>query len=220
MSFNMYWNGIEVINPTLFSSLIVTVALILLILIAGSKIKKADPSKPPKGIVFAMEFFVTNIEAFAKSTMGEKNLKFAPFIGTLAIYLAVANLSGLLGLPTPTSDYSVALSLAVTTLAYIAIAGVKSKGVFGYLKDTYLGDLPAMLPLNIIGQISRPISLSFRLFGNILSGMIIIALLTNGLTLLSVIMPLANAYFDIFAGLMQTMIFIMLTMIWLQEATE
>ncbi len=210
-----------IVNPTVFNSVVLVLVLCVFFIICGNTVKKADPSKPSKGIVLFLEILVTTIEGLVEQTMGAKHLSFSPFIGTLAAYLICANLLGLLGLSAPTSDYNVTLALAVITIVVMVGSGIKAKGIGGYLYDTYLGDFPFLLPLNITGELAKPISLSFRLFGNILSGGIIMSLVYQALGWFSpFIAPLLHGYFDVFAGAIQTLIFIMLTMIWSQGAME
>ena len=207
--------GNTIVNPTVFNSVVLVLVLCVFFIICGNAVKKADPSKPSKGIVLFLEILVTGIEGLVK------HLNFAPFIGTLTAYLICANLLGLLGLSAPTSDYNVTLALAVITIVVMIGSGIKAKGIGGYLYDTYLGDFPFLLPLNITGELAKPISLSFRLFGNILSGGIIMSLIYQALGWFSpLIAPALHGYFDIFSGVIQTLIFIMLTMIWSQGAME
>jgi len=209
-----------VIQPAIINSLLVVVCLCIFFIICGIKMNKADPSKPSKGLVFFMEFAVSGIEKMANGMIGDKTGRFAPFIGFLIFYLPSVNLLGLTGLTTPTSNYNVTLPLALLTLTYIAGSGIRAKGFFGYLKDTVFGNVPLLFLLNIIGEMAKIVSLSFRLFGNILSGSIMIAIAVYTLSWLSiVIMPALSFVFNIFAGVMQTVIFSVLTMIWLQGAT-
>ncbi|MGL4336381.1 MAG: F0F1 ATP synthase subunit A [Turicibacter sp.] len=211
----------EVINPTVVNSVLIVFALCVFIIWSSSKIKKADPSKPSSGIVLIFELVVSTVESLVTQTMGAKHLSFAPYIGTLAIYLVFANLSGLIGLTPPTSDYNVTLALALMTIVLMIGSGIRSKGVGRYLYDTYLGDFPFLLPLNITGELAKPISLSARLFGNILSGGIIMSLVYQALGIFSpLVAPFLHGYFDIFAGAIQTLIFIMLTMIWTSGAMD
>lgn len=211
----------SIVNPTVINSVLLVTVLSILFIVFGSKIKKADPSKPSSGAVLFLEILVTGIDGLVEQTMGAKNIKFAPYIGTLAVYLVCANLLGLVGLASPTSDYNVTLALAVMTIVLMVGAGIKSRGIGGYLYEAFLGDFPFLLPLNITGELAKPISLSFRLFGNILSGGIIMSLIYQALGWFSpFIAPFAHAYFDVFSGVIQTLIFIMLTMIWTQGAME
>ena len=221
MDIFLSWNGREVLSPAIFNSVLIVIVLSIFFIICGFKVKKADPSKPSKGLVHFLELFVNGVEGFVTQVMGEKHVGFAPYIGMLAIYLAAANLSGLIGLVPPTSNYSITLAMALMTIVLMVGAGIKTKGVGSYLWDTYFGDIPVLFPLHLMGEIAKPISLSFRLFGNILSGTIILALVTTFFSYFSIlIFPALNIYFDMFAGLIQTMIFCMLTMIWSLGAME
>jgi F-type H+-transporting ATPase subunit a len=209
-----------IIQPAIINSLLVVICLCIFFIICGIKVNKADPSKPSKGLVFFMEFAVSGIENIAKGMIGDKSAKYAPFIGFLIFYLPSVNLLGLLGFKTPTSNYNVTLSLALLTLTYIAVSGIRAKGIGIYLKDTLLGNVPALFLLNIIGEAAKILSLSFRLFGNILSGVVMITVAVYMLSWISIlIMPALSFVFNIFAGVMQTVIFCVLTMIWLQGAT-
>jgi len=107
--------------------------------------------------------------------------------------------------------------LALITFILTTLEGFKSKGVFGYVKG-FFEPLPFMAPLNIIGAITNPISLAFRLFGNILGGMVVMALIYSAAPILIPI-PL-HFYFDIFSGLLQTFIFVMLTMTFISMAAD
>ena len=154
-------------------------------------------------------------------TMGEHNNGFAPYMLSLGAFLACANLSGLLGFVPPTSDYNVTLALALITFAMIHFFSVKTKGIGGYLKQ-YTEPIAILTPINILGELANPVSLSFRLFGNILSGMLIMSLVYQGLGLISkFIIPLVawplHGYFDVFSGMLQTFIFLMLSMTYINS---
>lgn len=196
-------------------SLLVTALLCVFAFVAGSKIKQANPKEKPKGLVNALEIFYTAIRSIVKDTMGEgaTRERLTPYIGTLAIYLASMNLIGLFGLKPPTSSYSVTLTLALITFVMTQYYGLKTNKLGGYIKG-YFEPMAGLFILNVLGEIANPVSLSFRLFGNILSGVIIMGLLYNALGAISpLITPWLHMYFDIFSGLIQTFIFLMLTMI-------
>lgn len=206
----------EIIIPdTIVNVYIVVFALLIFAMAVNRKIRKADLSKPPSGLLNVMEILVETVENLVKQTMGEKQVWFSPYIFTLMAFLLVANLSGLLGFTPPTSDYSVTLTLALVTFTLTQFFGIKNNGIGGYIKG-FFQPLPFLLPLNILGELANPISLSFRLFGNILSGVIIMSLIYNALGLVApLVTPVLHAYFDVFSGLLQTFIFAMLTMIFI-----
>jgi F-type H+-transporting ATPase subunit a len=208
------------IHSTVINSWIVVLLLSLFAIYVSKKIKASDPTKKPTGIVNIVEIIVVQIENLVKDTMGPDKMKFAPYIGTLALYLAVANLFGLVGFAPPTSDYNVTLALAMITFILTQYFGIKSKGLGGYFKG-FFEPIPFLFPINVIGELANPISLSFRLFGNILSGVIIMGLLYSALGYFApIVAPVFHGYFDLFAGLIQTFIFIMLTMVFVSMAMD
>lgn len=214
--------GKEIIIPdTIVNMWVVTLLLIIFAFIVNSKIKKARTDEVPSNFLNVVELIVESIEDLVKSTMGPQNIKFVPYILTLALFLAVANLFGLLGFSPPTSDYSVTFSLALVTFVLTQYWSFRNAGgIFGYLKG-FAEPMAFLTPLNVIGELANPISLSFRLFGNIMSGGIIMGLLYQALGYFAPIVaaPL-HAYFDVFSGLLQTFIFIMLSMIFIGGQAE
>lgn len=212
--------GEVIISQTIINSLIVVILLSIFAVFVNYKIKKADPHKKPTGFLNFIEVLVDSINSLVKNTMGEKFKGLAPYIGTLALYLAVANLFGLFGFKPPTSDYSIPFALAIMTFILTQFYALKHKGIGGYIKG-YFEPMWYLFPLNVLGELANPISLSFRLFGNIISGVIIMTLVYGATSYFApVIAPALHAYFDVFAGLIQTFVFIMLTMVFISMATE
>jgi F-type H+-transporting ATPase subunit a len=207
------------IHDTLVNSVVIVLILSIFFMIMSRKIKATDPTKPPKGVMHILEIFVTGINSYVASTMGKKGKGFEPYIGMLAIYLAIANLLGLIGFTPPTSDYNVTLALAIMTFFLTQFFGFRSQKL-GYFKS-FTEPFALLLPINLLGEIANPVSLSFRLFGNIVSGALIMGLLYGALGWFAPILaPALHAYFDIFAGLIQTFIFTILTMIFISGAME
>jgi len=207
------------IQEELVNSLLIMVVLLGLMKYASVKIKNTKPEDEPKGIVLLAELFVTSMDNFSITTVGRKYAKkFSPYFGTLVMFLAVANLIGLLGIKPPTSNYNVTLALSLITAFFINFLSFKHNGVVGYFKE-WFQPLPVMLPLNIIDVVVTPISLSLRLFGNILSGTLIMMVVYTMLGYISIIfspaLAVLHGYFDIFAGLIQTYIFLMLSAIFI-----
>ncbi len=207
------------ITTTHINTWIVMAALIIIALIVKIKVKrfKEVPESKFQNIV---ELIVDVFENFTASTMGEKNRGFSHFYGPMFLFILLSNLSGLVGLRPPTADIATTLALALTTFFMIHGYGVKVKGL-KYFKG-FLEPMPFLLPLNIVGELATPISLSFRLFGNILGGTIIMGLyyammpwfLTLGLP------AVLHLYFDVFAGVLQTLIFVMLSMTFVSSAMD
>ena len=205
------------IQPEIVNVTIVCIVLSILGIIIGYKAKKADFRENPKGLLLLGEMFVETIEKLVESTMGKANLGFVPYIGSLVIFLAVSNLLGLVGLKPPLSNYNVALAMALASVTLMHINNIRFNGIGGYIKG-YFEPLGFLFPINLLGELSTPISLSFRIFGNILSGLIVTTLAYSALNSLSVFItpflaPALHIYFDVFSGLIQMFVFVMLTMI-------
>lgn len=215
--------GVEyTIGPTIINSLLITLFLCIASIIVGNKVKKADFKAKPTGVVHLAEIFVEKMQGLTNSTMGEANWRFAPYMATLALFLIFSNLIGLVGLQPPTSDYNVPFSLALVTFVLIHFNSIKYNGVKGYVKG-YFEPMAFLFPINFLGEISTPISMSFRLLGNILSGTIIMSLIYSafgGITkiIAPIITPVFHAYFDVFSGVLQTFIFVMLSMVNVKNA--
>lgn len=208
------------ITQTHINTWIIMAVLTVIALIVRTKIKnfKEVPESKLQNIV---ETLVDMIQNFTINTMGPSGKKFGYFYGPLIIFIAICNLSGLVGLRPPTADVSTTLAFALTTFFMIHGYGVKAKGV-SYFKG-FLEPVPFLLPLNIIGELATPVSLSFRLFGNILGGTIIMGLVYGMLPwfLTFIGVPAAlHMYFDVFAGSLQAFIFVMLSMTFVSSAME
>ncbi len=204
------------ITTTHVNLLIILAVICILALIANRKIKKADEDTVPGPFLNIVETIVELIDGLTRNNMGEKHgAKFSNYIGTLFIYLVFANLSGLFGLRAPTADYGVPLGLALITFGIIHYNGFK------YEKAGHITKLfkPVLLtPINIIGEIATPMSMSLRLFGNVMSGTVMLGLLYGLLPKLLklFIWPgfgFLHAYFDVFSGAIQSYVFVMLTMV-------
>ena len=219
------------ISETIIVSWIIMAALIIASYLLTRNLKKVPTSK----VQIFLEYLVNMLRNLVTSTMGEKAVKrmpyMIPYIGSLFLFFACSNLIGLLGFRSPTTDLDTTLAWALMTVFLIYFAGIKFSGL-GYFKGL-LEPLPFLLPLNIISEFARPISLTFRPFGNILGGAVIMSLLyqflgwaSSKITGLSIpigqlIIPVPlHFYFDLFAGCLQAFIFIMLTMVFVGSATE
>lgn len=190
---------------------------------AGKKFEKADVRKAPSGIVLLAEMIVGLCTTIIGDNLKEKTNRYLPFMGTLVMMMAVSNLLGLLGLQPPTSNLSFNVTLALMMFFLIQYNGMKKGGVKARLKEL-TEPMWLLTPLNVIGELALPISLSMRLFGNILAGSIIMLLVYTMMQsfmpfgLLGYIAtPFLHAYFDVFSGLIQTYIFFTLASFFLSE---
>jgi F-type H+-transporting ATPase subunit a len=167
-----------------------------------------------------MEVVVEGIDTFLTDTMGPQGRKFFPLIATLGIYILTSNLLGLIpGFESPTSNLNTTVSMAVVVFAMTHIVGVRVHGI-KYLKQ-FMGPIwwltPLMIPIEIISHFSRVISLSFRLFGNIKGEDIVLAVV---LLLVPMLVPLPVFVLMIFTSCIQTVVFMLLTMMYIAGAME
>lgn len=195
----------------------------------GGQMQKLNKNETPNRLLAAIISYVEFITDYTVSAMGERyGRKFSAYIGSLFLYILIANFSGLVGLPAPTMNFSVTLILAIITWVSIQAVKFKENGLKGYF-HTFIEPMPFFLIPNIFSEISPLISLSLRLFGNILSGSVIMSLLYMFTGWVSqfipvignfnfigvVVTPLLHVYFDIFVGFIQAFLFISLTIIFI-----
>jgi F-type H+-transporting ATPase subunit a len=200
-------------SPGINTSLLLVLLLAFFILVMHRKIKRLAPTDHTTGMVMALEVVVDFINNFAKQHFGVHWKFYAPILLTLGLYLTFANTMGLFGVRPPTSSVNVTLGLSTLAFFLIQGTGMVSKGLKGYIKGLF-EPLPFMFPLNVIGELAVPVSLGLRLFGNIFSGVIITGLVYAALGNLSpVITPVVHAIFDVFFGLIQMVVFILLVTI-------
>lgn len=171
-----------------------------------------------------VELLVETFNGLVKENMGEGYKPFVPYVGTLAIFLLLMNLVGLIGLKPPTLDLSVVAGLALITFVIVQANAIKKIGI-GHYFSGYFQPYAAMLPLNLIERFMLPISLTLRLFGNMTAAVVIMDMIYEALghvawaAQLVIPVPL-HAYFDVFDGTIQMIIFMMLTMINIKIAAE
>ena len=213
------------LQTTVFSILIITVVIIVFLIFVNGKLKKFDPMDEPKGIVLLMMVAVQTIDNMVKEKTNDEVAKtLTPYMLTVALYLFMANISGLFALETPTSNYSVTLVLAAITCILIEVYSAKARGTKSYIK-TWFEPFAPFVVLNLFSKMSTLLSLSLRLFGNILSGGILMSVIYQMLASISkmipfmgefnimgvLVAPVLHFYFDLFSGVMQAFIFITLT---------
>jgi F-type H+-transporting ATPase subunit a len=167
-----------------------------------------------------MEVVVEGIDTFLTDTMGPEGRKFFPLIATLGIYILTSNLLGLIpGFESPTANLNTTVSLAVVVFAMTHIVGIRVHGI-KYVKQ-FMGPVwwltPLMMPIELISHLSRPLSLSVRLFGNIMGEDIVLAVV---LLLVPLLVPLPVIVLMIFTSCIQTVVFMLLTMMYIAGAME
>lgn len=208
--FGMTWN----LTESVIVQWIVILLLLALFLVLGTGLKVIPTTKRQA----MAEWLVTFVNDMVDGSMGSKYKSYRPYIGVLIVYVVVCNLISLLGLRAPTADISVTATLAIITFFMTQYNRAKTGKLKGYLK-AFIDPMPFMLFSNIIGEVSNPLSMALRLFGNMVAGMVIGGLIYFALGSFAVLIPaVASLYFDIFSGVIQAYIFTMLTMSYISNA--
>lgn len=214
-----------VLQSTVIYILAVTLFICLLIMLFYLKVRKADPMAEPKGVVLLGIMAVEFVEKMVKdATNNEIAEKLSPYICSVMLYIFLANIAGLFGIEPPTANYSVTLTLAAITCTLIEVYAIRYKGVKGYVKGLFEPLAPFVI-INLISKLGTLLSLSLRLFGNIISGTILMSVIYQLFAMVSgaipvigqfniigvIVAPFLHMYFDLFSGVMQTYLFSTLT---------
>ena len=203
----------------------VCLLLVMLILIgfsvaAGQTMKQGK--EIPGGFQNLVELIVEKLDSMVAGSMGKSAAKYRNYIGTVFIFILVSNISGLLGLRPPTADYGVTFPLGLITFVLIHVNQFryqKPKDIWRDMCSPLPPWLPIWFPINIISELAVPVSLSLRLFANVLSGTIMMTLIYGILGWIATVWPAAlHVYFDLFSGAIQTYVFCMLTMTFISNA--
>lgn len=200
--------------------LIVMLLMLVFALFANRKLRNA--TEVPDTFQNIIELIVELLTKMVEGTMGVHGKKFFNWVSTIFMFILLSNISGLLGLRPPTADYGTTLALALITFVLIHVTTWRHQS----LKTIWVDKcsplppwLPIWMPINLISDIAVPISMSLRLFANVLSGTIIMGLVYGLLSKFAIIWPAAlHVYFDLFSGAIQTYVFCMLTMTYITQA--
>jgi F-type H+-transporting ATPase subunit a len=207
------------LTTTTISILIVMIVLLIFGIAARRTIMKADPYAAPGGFQNFVEIVVESLDAMVVSSMGPKLApKFRNYVSALFLFILTCNLSGLMGLRPPTADYAVTFPLAIITWVMIQFNGFKYQK-FGKIKGLF-EPIFLFFPINLISEFATPVSMSLRLFGNILSGTVMMGLIYGLLPkFITLFWPgFLHVYLDVFSGCIQTYVFCMLTMCFIANA--
>lgn len=221
---HFYWN---IAGFLVHGQVLLVIWLVLVILLIVSVLSTQNTSRLPNGFQNFMEAAVQFATDIAKDQLGESFYKeWIPFVGTLFFFIFGCNWAGaifpwkLIALPegelaAPTNDINTTVALALLTSFAYFYAGLSKKGL-GYFKR-YIEPIPLLLPINILEDFTKPLSLSFRLFGNVLADELTITVLTS---LVPLVIPLPIMLLGIFAGSVQALIFSTLAAAYIAEALE
>lgn len=212
-----------------FTSLMVMLIVTIFSVIIFFKSKKVDPFKKPKGVMLIAEWLVSTIQNMLASNMGSYFRYLEPYFLTIMLYIFIGFLFGLTGLPSPLSYYLNTFAVVLTAFVLIHFHALKTNGL-KYFKR-FIEPFVVFLPINIVTVWTPLVSMSFRIFGNILAGIILMTLLygflgylssiifsflpagINSLFLAPFIAPWLHMYFDLFSAFIQTIVFISLAML-------
>ena len=156
------------------------------------------------------------LQTMVEGIMGRNANKFVNYMSTLFLFIIISNISGLFGLRPPTADYGVTLCLGLITFVLIQFNGIKKNKIRHF--TALFQPIWFLFPINLIGEFAVPLSLSLRLFGNIMSGTVLMGLIYDLLNPYTIGGgALLHAYFDLFSGCIQAYVFCMLTMVYIND---
>jgi F-type H+-transporting ATPase subunit a len=187
------------------------------VLIALAWLVRQGLGRRPSGWPVAAELLVEHFEELMRDMLGCGPRPYTPLVVTLALYIGSSNLLGLVpGLHSPTADFSTTGALAVAVFCAVPYYGVRGRGVRGYLRH-YLEPSPLLLPFEVITEFSRTLALAVRLFGNVMSEELVIAVL---LSLAGLLVPVPVMLLAVLTGVVQAYIFAVLTVVYLSAAVR
>ena len=219
------------IQSQVFSIVILTSAISLFFIYAGSKVKKANTFDKPKGMVLLAVILVETVNNFIKGILDDEFArKYGAYVGAMMAYILLSNYSSLFALPTPTGNFSVTIALSLIAWFAIQATAIRHYGFKGYISNMFK-PFSLFFIINLFSILSPLISLSLRMFGNLVSGTVIMELVyssTAGLSNLVpvigkfnfigvLVAPVLHAYFDIFVGFMQMFIFSTLVLVFIKN---
>ena len=231
------------LSGAVVSSLIVISIMIILAIYVGIRAHFQDPLKKPKGFMLIAEVGVNFFENLAEGLLGKRFRVFGGYLMCIGVYMFLAFIFGLTGLPSPITYMAIPLSLGLSTFMMIHATAIRYNK-FRYFKR-YIEPVPLFLPINLISMWAPLLSLTLRIFGNAISGYVLMTILYSALEGISAklfsavtatfsdgsaintvfIAPLItwilHLYFDLWTGFIQTTVFVSLTSIYVgQEAPE
>mgnify|MGYP006289660211 CR=1 FL=1 len=209
----IFWEkGFITINGTIVFTWAVMAVLVLVSVLATRNLSGGKKISRWQNL---LEIIVGGVRSQMREMLGRGGMRYLAFIGTLFLFISVANLMSMLPFyDPPTGSFSLTAALAIVVFVAVPVFGITERGVGGYLKH-YLQPSPLMLPFNIISEISRTLSLAVRLFGNIMSGTMIVGVL---LSIAPILVPLIMEVLGLLIGQIQAYIFAALATVYIGSA--
>ncbi|HUY16651.1 MAG TPA: F0F1 ATP synthase subunit A [Acidimicrobiales bacterium] len=219
--------GLTIDTDIVTSTLLAAVILLYM----GFRIRAKVTDGVPGKLQLMWELLVEQVNDLADSAIGPKGRRFVPIGVTLFLFILICNWIGFIPsalhpgssaeiLPAPTSDVNLPLAMALFVIAWVHVESFRARGFRGYFRH-YREPYLALTPINVIEEITKPITLTFRLFGNLFSGGLMVAVMVSLLPIF--VSPLAELVwkpFDLFIGLIQAYIFMLLTVLYFAFATS
>lgn len=205
------------LGPLPITQAVLTTWAIMFVLVVGSFLFTRRLTLVPNKRQAALELIVTTLDTQITETSGADPAPYRAFIGTLFLFILVANWSSLIpGVDPPTAGLETDAALASLVFLSVIWFGVRSDGVWGYLKS-FAAPNPIMIPLNILQSLTRVFSMFVRLFGNVMSGVFVIAIV---ISLAGLLVPIPLMVLDLLTGLVQAYIFAVLAMVFITSTVE
>ncbi|MDD3617971.1 MAG: F0F1 ATP synthase subunit A [Desulfobulbaceae bacterium] len=193
--------------------------LVMILLVFGSRLvtRKLHTGEQLPRWQNLLESIVVLINGQIRDVTRQPPNRFLPFLGTLFLFIGVSNLLSVVpGFQPPTGSLSTTTGLAICIFIAVPAYGIADNGILGYLKN-YIRPTPLMLPFNITGEISRTLALAVRLFGNVMSGTMIVAIL---LAISPLIFPVVMNLLGLLTGMVQAYIFVILAAVYIGAGLE
>ena len=210
---NVFYIGSIGVSESVVVTWIIMAVFLLAAILLTRNLKVENPGRGQ----LLLEFAVTWLQGIGDGIIGEEGKEYGEYLTSVLMYLGVANLIGMLGFKPPTKDLNVTAALALMSIVLIEFAGIRKKGIRGWLKS-FTQPIAIVTPINILEVFVKPLSLCMRLFGNVLGAFVIMKLIE---CILPVGLPVVfSAYFDLFDGLIQAYVFVFLTGLFIKEAIE
>jgi len=205
------WGAFQVTSTVVYTWIIMAAVSVFLVIVGQNL--RVRPTRWQN----ALEWLVEAIDGLIRDMIPHDSRIFLPVVGTLAVFIGAANLGGLIpGIKSPTTDINTPLALAIVVFFSVHYYGIRQKGIVGHLRH-YVEPIFILLPIEIASELARTLSLTFRLFGNILGEEIVIAVL---FLILPIFIPVPMMLFSIFTSVIQAYVFSMLTVVYLAGAVQ
>jgi F-type H+-transporting ATPase subunit a len=205
------------VGPVPITQAVITTWVIMALLVIGSFLLTRRLEQIPGKLQAAIELIVATLDTQIVETTGAEPAPYRGFIGTLFVFILVANWSSLIpGIEPPTAKLETDAALGILVFLSVIWFGVRSGGVGGYLKS-FAAPNPVMIPLNMLESVTRTFSMFVRLFGNVMSGVFVVGIVAS---LAGLLVPIPLMALDLLTGLVQAYIFAVLAMVFITSAVE